>query len=76
MRVPGQAGLIGARSDVFALERVDAYYLRTERLFDRLLGESFPRYLWARSVPRRIKRAGALLARVRDSLYHRPSHRS
>lgn len=50
-------GMVTSRSDVFALERVDAYYLRTERQFDRLLRASFPRYVWARSVPRRIKRA-------------------
>jgi peptidoglycan/xylan/chitin deacetylase (PgdA/CDA1 family) len=50
-------GLITAKSDAFALERVDAYYLRTERLFDILLTNSFSPYIWARSVPRRIKRA-------------------
>lgn len=50
-------GLITAKSDAFALERVDAYYLRTERLFDILLTNSFSRYIWARSVPRRIRRA-------------------
>lgn len=50
-------GLITAKTDAFALERVDAYYLRTDRLFDVLLTESFSRYIWARSVPRRIKRA-------------------
>lgn len=50
-------GLITGKSDAFALERVDAYYLRTDRLFDVLLTNSFSRYIWARSVPRRIKRA-------------------
>ncbi len=50
-------GLITAKSDAFALERVDGYYLRTDRLFDILLSNSFSRYVWARSVPRRIKRA-------------------
>ena len=50
-------GLIEAKSDPYALERVDAYYLRTERLFDLLLSKSFSRYIWARSVPRLIKRA-------------------
>ncbi|HSO75661.1 MAG TPA: polysaccharide deacetylase family protein [Blastocatellia bacterium] len=50
-------GLITAKSDAFALERVDAYYLRTDRLFDILFTNSFSRYIWARSVPRRIKRA-------------------
>lgn len=50
-------GLITAKSDAFALERVDAYYLCTDRLFDVLFTDSFSRYIWARSVPRRIKRA-------------------
>lgn len=53
-------GLITAKSDAFALERVDSYYLRTDRLFDILLSNSFSRYIWARSVPRRIKRALSL----------------
>ena len=57
-------GLLTAQSDVLALERVDAYYLRTERLFDRLLHESFPRYVWARSVARRLRRA--LANRLRE----------
>jgi hypothetical protein len=50
-------GLITSESDAFALERVDAYYLRTDRLFNVLLTDSFSRYIWARSVPRLIKRA-------------------
>jgi peptidoglycan/xylan/chitin deacetylase (PgdA/CDA1 family) len=50
-------GLITRTSDVFALERVDAYYLRTDRLFNLLLSDSFPWYIRARSVPRRIRRA-------------------
>lgn len=50
-------GLITAKSDAFALERVDAYYLRSDRLFSLLLSNSFSGYIWARSVPRRIKRA-------------------
>jgi hypothetical protein len=50
-------GLITVKSDAFALERVDAYYLGTDRLFDILLSNSFSRYIWTRSVPRRIKRA-------------------
>lgn len=50
-------GLITAESDPLALERVDAYYLRTERLFNILLSNSLPGYIWARSVPRRIRRA-------------------
>lgn len=50
-------GLITAQSDPFALERVDAYYLRTDRLFNILLTDSLSGYIWARGVPRRIRRA-------------------
>jgi peptidoglycan/xylan/chitin deacetylase (PgdA/CDA1 family) len=50
-------GLITAESDLYALKRVDAYYLRTDRLFDVMLTRWFPRYIWARSVPRRLRRA-------------------
>lgn len=50
-------GLITAGSDPYALERVDAYYLRTDRLFDILLTSLFPWYLRARSVPRTIRHA-------------------
>jgi peptidoglycan/xylan/chitin deacetylase (PgdA/CDA1 family) len=50
-------GLVAAGSDPYALERVDAYYLRTDRLFDVILTGLFPWYIRARSIPRRIRRA-------------------
>ncbi len=50
-------GLVTAGSDLYALERVDAYYLRTDRLFDVMMTRLFPWYIRARSIPRRIRRA-------------------
>ncbi len=54
-------GLVTTNSDLYALERVDAYYLRTERLFDVMLTRLFPWYILARSIPRRIRRAIQLI---------------
>ena len=48
--------LVTAYSDPLTLERVDAYYLRTERLFDVMSTRFFPLYVRARSVPRTIRR--------------------
>lgn len=50
-------GLTTRNSDLYALERVDAYYLRTDRLFDVMLTRLFPWYIAARSIPRQIRRA-------------------
>ena len=50
-------GLTTSASDLYALERVDAYYLRSDRLFDVMLTERFPWYIFVRSIPRRIRRA-------------------
>ena len=50
-------GLIRAGSDCYALERVDAYYLRTDRLFGLMMTTVFPWYVQARGIPRRIRRA-------------------
>lgn len=50
-------GLMTRDSDPFALERVDAYYLRTDRLFNVMLTRRFAWYIVARSIPRRIRRA-------------------
>ena len=50
-------GLINKNSDLYALERVDAYYLRTDRLFQIMSTGIFPWYILARSIPRRIRRA-------------------
>ncbi len=50
-------GLIAAGSDPYTLERVDMYYLRTERLFALIASRLFPWYIGARRLPRQIRRA-------------------
>ena len=50
-------GLVTRASDRYALERVDAYYLRSDKLFDITLTKLFPWYVMARRVQRRIRRA-------------------
>ena len=50
-------GLINKNSDLYAFERVDAYYLRTDRLFQIMLTRLFPWYVLARCIPRAIRRA-------------------
>ena len=50
-------GLMTANSDPYALERIDMYYLRTDRLFGVLLTRLFPWYVRARSIPRTLRRA-------------------
>jgi peptidoglycan/xylan/chitin deacetylase (PgdA/CDA1 family) len=52
-----ELGLVTTGSDPHALKRVDAYYLRSERLFDVMLTRRFPWYIGVRSIPRRIRRA-------------------
>lgn len=49
-------GLIDQESDPYALERVDAYYLRGPRSFQILPTRLFPWYIRARNVPRRMRR--------------------
>jgi peptidoglycan/xylan/chitin deacetylase (PgdA/CDA1 family) len=49
-------GISTAQSDIYALERVDAYYLRSARAFDLMTGRLFSGYVWSRSIPRRIRR--------------------
>ena len=48
--------LITARSDPYTLPRVDAYYLRTDRLCRLILTRFFPWYVRLRAVPRRTRR--------------------
>lgn len=55
-------GLVRSGSDPWALERVDAYYLRTDRRFAVAIGRWLPLYLRLLDVPRRLRR------RVRDAL--------
>ena len=49
-------GLVGARSDPWALERVETYYLRTARRFDLAFGPWLPHVLRVIDVPRRLRR--------------------
>jgi peptidoglycan/xylan/chitin deacetylase (PgdA/CDA1 family) len=49
-------GLTRIGSDVYAMERVDAYYLRNDRLFDVMLTRIFPSYIRLRSIPRGVRR--------------------
>jgi peptidoglycan/xylan/chitin deacetylase (PgdA/CDA1 family) len=50
-------GLVNAGSDTHALERVDAHYLRRDRLFALVPTPWFPLYVHARAVPRRLRRS-------------------
>jgi len=50
-----QLGQVTRNSDPYALQRVDAYYLRTARLFGLMLSKAFGPYLAARRIPRRIR---------------------
>jgi peptidoglycan/xylan/chitin deacetylase (PgdA/CDA1 family) len=49
-------GFITPSSDLYTLERVDAYYLRTDTLFNLMLTNWFPWYIWTRRIPRWIRR--------------------
>jgi peptidoglycan/xylan/chitin deacetylase (PgdA/CDA1 family) len=49
--------LITEDSDPYALERVDAFYLKNNRLFDLIPTDLFPWYVKALSIPRRLRRA-------------------
>jgi peptidoglycan/xylan/chitin deacetylase (PgdA/CDA1 family) len=50
-------GLLRSTSDRYAMERVDAYYLRSERQFRTMLSRWFPMYVQLRSMPRQLRRA-------------------
>ena len=50
-------GLLTQRSDPYALQRVDAYYLRTDRSLGLMFTSLFPWYISLRSGPRRTRRA-------------------
>jgi peptidoglycan/xylan/chitin deacetylase (PgdA/CDA1 family) len=49
--------LVTARSDLYLLERIDACYFRTDLLFGVILTGWFPSYVWARNIPRSLRRA-------------------
>jgi peptidoglycan/xylan/chitin deacetylase (PgdA/CDA1 family) len=59
-------GLLRPNTDLYAMERVDAYYLRTERLFRTMLTGVFPLYVQARSIPRLVRRAVQSIYREND----------
>ena len=59
-----ELGLMNALSDPFAIERVDTYYLRSDRLFDVMLTNLFSWYIQGRSIPRRLRRALQLSSRT------------
>jgi hypothetical protein len=41
---------------LYALERIDSYYLRYGRMFDLIFARKFSLYLRIRNIPRRIRR--------------------
>lgn len=49
-------GLLTAGSPLYALERVDACYLRGEKLLGLMMRKSFPVYLLLRNIPRALRR--------------------
>lgn len=49
-------GFVSGRSDPFALKRIDAYYLRSNGLFDLTVSSLFPWYIRGVNVPRSIRR--------------------
>lgn len=50
-------GLATCKSDPYLMERIDAYYLRTERLFNIMFNRSFPWYVKFLCLKRGIRRA-------------------
>ena len=48
-------GVVRRGSDPFALERVDMYYFRTERLFRIMLTRGFLPYVRLRNIPRQVR---------------------
>jgi peptidoglycan/xylan/chitin deacetylase (PgdA/CDA1 family) len=49
-------GLVTGKSDLFGLERVDAYYLKSDRLFDLITTRIFPLYIKGIGIPRKMRR--------------------
>ena len=52
-----ELGLVRQGSDLYALQRVDAFYLRSDCLFSIMPTRYFPWYIRVCSVPRRVRRA-------------------
>jgi len=55
--VSDRLGWVHGNSDPFTLARLDAYYLQNEKFFSALSARWFRGYVFARSVPRRLRRA-------------------
>lgn len=49
-------GLLTQESELYSLERIDGYYLRSHRLFGLIVSRFFPFYVWAYNIRRRIRR--------------------
>ena len=49
-------GFVHRGSELYALERLDAHYLRAERLFEGFPSRWLPAYVRARAAPRRLRR--------------------
>ena len=58
-----ELGQVKTSSDPHALERIDTYYLRNDRLMRLLSSRLYPWYIQARAVPRRIRRG--IVSRLR-----------
>jgi peptidoglycan/xylan/chitin deacetylase (PgdA/CDA1 family) len=52
-----ELGFVAPGGDIYALKRVETFYLRHARLLGIMLSPLFPWYLGACSVPRRLRRA-------------------
>ncbi|MEW6144361.1 MAG: polysaccharide deacetylase family protein [Thermodesulfobacteriota bacterium] len=52
-----ELGLMTMESGLYALERVDSYYLRRETLFGLMMTKSFPLYVFLRNIPRAMNRS-------------------
>ncbi|NWG03431.1 MAG: polysaccharide deacetylase family protein [Syntrophaceae bacterium] len=61
-------GFVTPHSTLYTLERVDAYYLRSDRLFRLMLTRWFSWYIWACSIPRWIR------CKVKNNFELRRSH--
>ena len=53
----GRLGLVTRKSDRYALERVEAYYMNSDRRFQLMTTKLFPWYLRMRRIPRRVRQA-------------------
>jgi peptidoglycan/xylan/chitin deacetylase (PgdA/CDA1 family) len=61
-------GLLHSRSDSYAMERVDVYYLRPEKSFALMATRWFPLYVRGRAGPRQFRRA---VQSYIDKVFHR-----